>query len=205
MEKKRTSKPVSSKQVASTPITMGENSYYKAGGCGGEHCHCGHHHHGGMGGFFKFIVFLVVVGLLITTFCHMQRWSKFNYMRGFVGNGTEVGMMTYWDSNDQIFGTITVIAGNVITIRDNSGELQTFESQSETMIVNSTMPISLSALKVGDNVLIKSKGNRDKKDRDDDVVAVDPAAAPVAVPVEHMEAKMIRVVEAPAAVVAPKK
>lgn len=188
--------------MASTPVTMGENSYYKAGcGCGGAH-----HHHSGMGGFFKFIVFLVVVGLLITTFCHMQRWSKFNYMRGFVGNGTEVGMMTYWDSDDQIFGTITVIAGNVITIRDNAGALQTFESQAETMIVNSTMPIGLSALKVGDNVLIKSKGNRDKKDRDDeDEVVVDPAAAPVAVPVEHMEAKMIRVVEAPAVVVAPKK
>lgn len=204
MEKKRTSKPVSSKPMAPTPTMMGENSYYNGyqGGCGSGHC--GHHHHGGMGGFFKFIVFLIVVGLFIGAFSHMQRWSKFNYMRGFVGNGTEVGMMTYWDNDDQVFGTITVIAGNVITIRDNAGELQTFESQAETMIMNSTMPIGLSALKVGDNVLIKSKGNRDKKDRDDEV-AVDPAAAPVAVPVEHMEAKMIRVVEAPAVVVAPKK
>lgn len=63
----------------------------------------------------------------------------------------------------KLFGTITKIEGNKITILDNSAKEAVVISESTTTIINSTGEISLSKLQVGQNIAAYSKPGKDDK------------------------------------------
>ena len=59
----------------------------------------------------------------------------------------------------RLFGKITKIEGNLITVMDNSTTLQTAVSLSSTSIMSSTGEIGLSSLKVDQNIVIIGEYN----------------------------------------------
>lgn len=103
-------------------------------------CHC---HRGRR--FFRFLLLVLLIVLIVGAFGHEGRWER-----------GERNAMTY-SERDGIFGVVSAIDGNNITIWDNAGEEETFQSTAKTMIYNSTMPIGLGALAVGDNVMISGR------------------------------------------------
>ena len=109
------------------------------------------------------------------------RFGKFGHgMMGFntpVAPGTQTAVLSnveldkqmklFGDYEDKemtkLFGTITKIEGNKITILDNSAKEAVVISESTTTIINSTGEISLSKLQVGQNIAAYSKPGKDYK------------------------------------------
>lgn len=87
----------------------------------------------------------------------MGRGYDRNIMMMKVGNG---GMMNGWEEGKKVssykrmFGTITKIEGNLITVTDNAAEEQMVLSKQQTIIVVASKEVGLSALKVGENVVV---------------------------------------------------
>jgi len=57
------------------------------------------------------------------------------------------------EGRDQLFGIITKIEGNKITISDNGAKEQVILSQSDTVIMSSSGPVSLTSLKTGSSIM----------------------------------------------------
>lgn len=171
------------------------------------HSHC--HSHGGRG-FLKLIFGLLFIALIVSAVFHASRWGRYGGMMGYGYGGTGYGYettgygmmgnyrggfggMMFGRENNEVFGTVTSVQGNTIAIINNAGETETFQSTAETVVFNSTGLVPFSSLKVGDNLLISAKGERER-DKDDAVEKT-----------EVMEAKLIRIVEPTTAAVPLKK
>lgn len=157
-----------------------QESQEKFEGCGSKwHCHR-------RGRPFKFLV-LVLVILFIFVLGYGLGKVKMAIKYGVFGSGTylgsewgmmgsnyfgnsmmsrgEWGMMSNWLGKDQkgavkVFGTISKIDGNKITVLDNGGKEKIVLSVSETRIFSSSAEIGLAALKAGWSV--SAVGSLDK-------------------------------------------
>ncbi|MGE5298281.1 MAG: DUF5666 domain-containing protein [Acidobacteriaceae bacterium] len=138
----------------STPRGVGEKEY-----------HYFHHRRTGLR-----IILAVLIGFLIL-FVGMAIGGKFGrYNRGGYSVGYGPGMMgRHFDNggfggyggmgkrlgmNNGIFGTISNIQGNKITITNNSGQQQDVITQSTTLIIENGSQIGLNGLKSGQNIIV---------------------------------------------------
>jgi hypothetical protein len=134
----------------------------------------------------KIVLILVILGLICMAFfkCHHNRFDRDMKFGGYgmmttqaIPAGTAVpafGMMGFekggsWGEEKEgkgmtrLFGVITKIDGNKITILDNGAKEQTFLSQPATTIMTATGEVGLSALKAGQNVILLQEKGEDKK------------------------------------------
>ncbi len=136
------------------------SSCCSSGCCSGGSCH-GHHV---VRIICKVVTVLIVLGLI----CGMARFAMFEHGGKFCGatNAPVQQMMKYhnggcdgWLGGDRdekttkLFGTITKVEGNKITLTDNAAKEQVVYTQSNTTITNTTTLIGLTGLKAGQNVL----------------------------------------------------
>jgi len=131
---------------------------------------------------FKIVFILVIVGLICMAFrCHHNRFDRDMKFGGFGMMTTQAipadvtvpafGMMGFekgkWGEEGKdmvkLFGVITKIEGNKITVLDNGAQEQTLLSQPETTIMTATGEVGLSALKAGQNVILLQKKCEDKQ------------------------------------------
>lgn len=63
---------------------------------------------------------------------------------------------------ERIFGVITKIEANRITIKNNAAEEQIVVSQADTVIVSSTTEVGLASLQVGQNIIVIGSTDKDK-------------------------------------------
>ncbi len=138
----------------------------------GRHCADGSHCHGGwrIGRFLMWAVILVVV---FTLGVFRGAASTARYFGGFPGYSVSgpIGMMggygyngwtrgVSWmmggygrqENSQKVFGSITSIDGNKITISDNGGNQVVVLSTPNTTITLQNEEVALSALKVGQNI-----------------------------------------------------
>ena len=109
--------------------------------------HFYHYHH--RRGLFSALVGIV---LLVIVFCiglaagsHVRNWRRISpgyNMMGYSRDGgfDQRGMMggIYGYQNNKVFGTITGISGNKITINNNAGQAQVIVTQANTAIISAT-------------------------------------------------------------------
>lgn len=140
-----------------------------------EDCSCsgnsyGYGCHGGFGRFHRCGIFgmifrvfftLLILWLVFSFVFHFAGFNRSKY--GMMGNGSYGSQMMggYFGDDDyfdgkgsQLFGTITKVEGNQITILDNSAAEQVITSTAKTMIFSADTEIGLSALKAGQNIVI---------------------------------------------------
>jgi hypothetical protein len=130
----------------------------------------------------KIVFVLVIVGLICLAFrCHHNRFDRDMKFGGFGMMTTQAipadvtvpafGMMGFekgrWGEEGKdmvkLFGVITKIEGNKITVLDNGAKEQAFLSQPETTIMTATGEVGLSTLKAGQNVILLQKKCEDKQ------------------------------------------
>ncbi len=119
---------------------------------------------------------LIIIAAFVSLFARVHRFGKFereggpgypmieNYgyktvkpvMFGRLGLNRENGK-----NSSQIFGKITKIEGNKITVSDNGGKDQAIFSQSNTNIIASGTEISIQDLKPGQNINALGTLNKD--------------------------------------------
>jgi len=138
---------------------------------------------------FKIVFILVIVGLICMAFrCHHNRFDRDFKFGGYGMMTTQAipadvavpafGMMGFEKGGffgercddekegkgmTRLFGVVTKIDGNKITVLDNGAKEQTFISQPETTIITATGEVGLSALKAGQNVILLQVKGEDKK------------------------------------------
>jgi|GEM_PF-1344893 len=141
----------------------------------------------------KTIIILIILGLIgMAGFSCGARLSKFKYgsygmmnpvsfdnktstfgpgmMNNFGGYGF-AKHMNFWgddekegkDGRTQLFGLVTKVEGNKITVTDNGGKEQVVLSQSSTTILNSIGEVGLQSIKVGQGLSVAGKTNTDKQ------------------------------------------
>lgn len=93
----------------------------------------------------------------------MQRFEGEKAGGMLIGRGTNVFYKQEMPPMpERVFGAVTKIEGNKITILNNAAEEQMILSMAETVIISSSTEVGLSALKVGENVVIFGAPNKDK-------------------------------------------
>jgi hypothetical protein len=66
------------------------------------------------------------------------------------------------DIPERIFGVITKIEANKITIKNNAAQEQLVVSQADTVIVSATTEVGLASLQVGQNIIVIGSYDKDK-------------------------------------------
>ncbi len=84
---------------------------------------------------------------------------------GMMGHGRSGGKEGFFGKGDErenagLFGVISKIEGNQITITDNAGKPEIIVSLPSTLIVSGNMPVALAALKVGQNIIVNGDTNK---------------------------------------------
>jgi hypothetical protein len=116
-----------------------------------------------------------------------ERGGRFGMMDqgrgGFEGNFTEgngVGMMGSEKGSEmmfgsfgkdgeegdkgeasRLFGTVSGVAGNKITVKNNAGTDQVILSQADTVITSANVEVGLSSLKAGQNIILIGETGKD--------------------------------------------
>lgn len=143
--------------------------------------HHGMHGHGGWW-FLKIVIGMILIGLIFSLGAAAGRFKAYYRGYGYGGYGG-YGMMRgfgtpssgyygsymmgpymmgrYWGdpagaiNSQSLFGTVSKIEGNKVTVKDNSGREQTVLTTSGTVIYAANRPIGLSQLKAGWNVTVE--------------------------------------------------
>jgi hypothetical protein len=92
------------------------------------------------------------------------------FMGGESGGMIAVGTnMAFRAGNDvsvmpeRVFGSITKIEANQITIKNNAAQEQVVISQADTVIFSSSTEVGLSALQIGQNIIVYGTPDKDNK------------------------------------------
>lgn len=64
---------------------------------------------------------------------------------------------------ERVFGNITKIEANQITIKNNGAQEQVIISEADTAIISSSTEVGLAALKVGQDIIVIGSPDKDKK------------------------------------------
>jgi hypothetical protein len=124
-------------------------------------CHCGGRHHG-VWRLLRLLVVLLLIALAFLAGAHAAT-RRFGAGYGMMGGSSMMsgrGGTMGWGQGagrggpamTQVFGTISQIAGPVITVTDNGGKTQTVVSQSNTVIAIGNQEITLASLKTGQTI-----------------------------------------------------
>jgi hypothetical protein len=63
----------------------------------------------------------------------------------------------------RMFGAVTKVEGNLITIMNNGAAEQVVVSQADTIIMSSSTEVGLAALKAGQNIVVAGVMNKDNQ------------------------------------------
>ena len=161
-------------------------SHHEEGACCGGICKCCKcFKHPIVRIIFKIVFILIIVALICLAFSRGFHHGRFGNEMKFGGCGmmnsqtvpavtcAGAGMMGFekgvWGEEKEgkdmakLFGVITKVEGNKITVLDNGAKEQTFLSQPETTIMTSAGEVGLSALKAGQNVILMQGKGEDKQ------------------------------------------
>jgi hypothetical protein len=163
--------------------TAGSMACCKDGASGDSGC-CNH-----LKGF-SFLRFFVLIAAVTFVFvCGICVGIKMDYLKmgggecgmmGYSGAGGEFGhnnmMVKFFDGKNlgyasaavrtqdvRLFGAVTKVEGNMITITDNSAKEQVVLSQSNTIITATGTEVGLSAVKPGVNIVSVGAMNKDNQ------------------------------------------
>jgi len=159
-----------------------------SGCCGSKCCN-----HSAMHCIIKTIIIVIIIGLVIGAGHAAFRKFGRSYGTGYYGMMSQIstvdgktaygpGMMTnfggcefgkymkFWgdDENEKnkatkLFGLVTKVEGNKITVLDNGGKEQVVLSLSSTTIFNSIGEIGIASIKEGQGLSVMGKENTDKQ------------------------------------------
>lgn len=141
------------------------NSNCAAGPCGNRRRRCW---------VMRFVMLLLIVSLAFgcgASFARHRLAGGYGDRYGMMGGRYGGGMMGGWFDRDgergerngvtQVFGTISKVEGNKITLRNNEAKDQMVLSLATTVIVANGTEVPLSSLKADQNVVVMGAVNKD--------------------------------------------
>lgn len=124
------------------------------------------HHHESLGSIIVKVTLVVLVAAAVfgvgvsagIRAAFMRQVGVFNpaAVNSPVGLSERMGMMGNWDRDShttRLFGTITKVEANQITVLDNAAKTDMIVTSATTVITSSSTEIGLSSLKAGQNIV----------------------------------------------------